>query len=413
MVVGSAVSPAYAQATKFDSTKCNYWNPPSGAEYDDETGEPLTEAWQITRLAPEDAWKIATGKGVTVGVIDTGVDNIEMGYFSAPRVTTYNFAGTDKTTAGSALDCSHGTKVVSLLASKRSDASGANFSGIAPDVTVRAYRALQLSEVKEGELEPIAPTVKAVRQAISDKVDVLNISQSAPNDDATYRSAIADAIAAGIVVVAAAGNGGGSSGPSYPAAYPGVIAVGMTDQTDAAVAESQYDKAMPITVAAPGKNIMALLPSRKSPGLAYDTGEVTGTSFATPLVSGVVAMILEEYPNLTPAEVRRRLEISADPPAGSTPDKQMGYGIVNPYQALTVAISEETSTPVTPAPVTPPLPSDQRPQPDMTVRNVALFIAVLAVTGTLLGFVIRFSLPAARQRGFRPADPEPSKSADR
>ena len=86
MVVGSAVSPAYAQATKFDSTKCNYWNPPSGAEYDDETGEPLTEARQITRLAPEDAWKIATGKGVTVGVIDTGVDNIEMGYFSAPRV---------------------------------------------------------------------------------------------------------------------------------------------------------------------------------------------------------------------------------------------------------------------------------------------------------------------------------------
>lgn len=407
LFAGSPITPAWGEASAFNAATCNYWNPPSGGSYDEETGEPLTDAWQITRLAPEPAWDIATGEGVTVAVIDTGVDNLEMDYFAAPRVTTYNLAGSDKTNDGDPLDCTHGTKVVSLLASRRSEASAANFSGMAPDVTVRSYRALQLSEVTDGDLEPIAPTVKAVRQAIADKVDILNISQSAPNDDDTYRSAIEDAIAAGIVVVAAAGNGGGNAGPSYPAAYPGVIAVGMTDQTDAAVAESQYDDAMPISVAAPGENIMALLPSRSSPGLAYDTGEVTGTSYATPLVSGVVAMVLQAHPDLTPEQVKRRLEASADPPAGGTPDKQLGYGIVNPHRALTLAISEETSTPVTAAPIQPPLPADQRVHPDMSVRNVAVFVAVLAVTGTVLGFVIRFSLPAARARGFRPADPEP------
>jgi subtilisin family serine protease len=283
---------------------------------------------------------------------------------------------------------------------------------MAPDVTIRAYRALQLSEVKDGKLEPLSPTISAIRQAIADKVDVLNISQSAPSDDPRYRAAIEDAIAAGIVVVAAAGNGGGTAGPSFPAAYPGVIAVGMSDQTDAAVAESQYDKAMPVSVAAPGKNLMALLPSRTSPGLAYDTGDVTGTSFATPLVTGVVAMILQRYPKLTPAQVKHRLEASADPPAGGIPDKQLGHGIVNPYRALTLTISDESATPVTATPVTPPLPEDQRPQPDLTVRNTALVVAAIVVAGTLLGVVIRFALPAARRRGFRPATPERSPERD-
>lgn len=410
LLAGTAIVPASAEsATPFAAGRCNYWNPPTGAAYDRSTGEPLTQAWQITRLAPEKAWTIATGRGVTVGVVDTGVDNIDMRYFAAPRVSTFDLAGTDRTSSGDALDCTHGTKVVSLLASRRSTSSEANFSGLAPDVTVRAYRALQLSEVKDGRLEPLGPTIAAIRQAIADRVDVLNISQSAPSDDPQYRAAIEDALAAGIVVVAAAGNGGGTAGPSYPAAYPGVIAVGMSDQTDAAVAESQYDKAMPVSVAAPGKNLMALLPSRTSPGLAYDTGDVTGTSFATPLVTGVVAMILQRYPKLTPAQVKHRLEASADPPAGGTPDKQLGYGIVNPYRALTLTISDESATPVTATPVAPPLPEDQRPQPDLTVRNTALVVAAIAVAGTLLGVVVRFALPAARRRGFRPATPDPRR----
>lgn len=410
LVTGLSCTSAVAETTgngeSFAAGNCNFYERPQGGSYDATTGEPLTEAWQITRLAPEPAWEIATGKGVTAAVIDTGVDNIDMDYYTHERVKAFNFAGyTETPQDGSGYDCTHGTKVVSLLASRRSTSSDASFSGMAPDVTVRAYRALQLSEAKADSLEPFEPTVKAVRQAIKDKVDLINISQSAPTDNPAYREAIKDALAAGIVVVAAAGNAG-ASGPSYPAAYPGVIAVAMTTRTDAVSENSQWGTGMDISVSAPGENLLSLLPSRRNPGLSYDTQSVTGTSFAAPLVSGVVAMILQKYPHLTPAQVKQRLELSADPPAGGVPDARMGYGIVNPSRALTMVISDEATESVAPARVEPPLPVDQRPTPDQTVRNVSIAVAGLAIAGTAVGVTLRFTYPAARKRKFAPAHRE-------
>lgn len=408
-----SVVPALADGTgePFLSSNCNYYERPVGAQFDKSTGEPTTEAWQITRLAPEAAWKVATGKGVKVAVIDTGVDTVDMDdYLSSPRVQTFNYAGYDKTASTSTLyDCTHGTKVVSLLAARRSEASDANFSGIAPDAQVLAYRSLQLSEAKEGDLEPFEPTINAIDRAIRDRVRVINISQSAPGDNAGYRAAIKRAIDAGIVVVAAAGNGG-AIGASYPAAYPGVIAVAMTTSDDSAAELSQWGDGMSISVAAPGDKVMALLPSNKQEGLSYST-EVSGTSFAAPLVSGVVALMLQKDPDLTPAEVKLRLEQSADPPAGTIPDPKLGYGIVNPYRALTMVPSGAATETASPTPVEPPLPEHLRPKPDELPRIVALVIAGVVIAGALLGAVVRFTLPAARKRLFRPASPTPRPPA--
>lgn len=213
LLAASSVTPALAEGTgePFSAGLCQPMAPPETGSYDEQTGEPLTEAWQVTRLAPEKAWGLATGKGVKVAVIDTGVNNTDMEYFSAPRVKTFNYAQTDERLPGTnLLDCVHGTTVVSLLAASRSESSQANFSGIAPDVEVYAYRSLQLSKPKSlDELEPLAPTIAAIRQAIAQRVDIINISQSG-DDTPQYKQAIADAIAAGIVVVAAAGNEGQS-----------------------------------------------------------------------------------------------------------------------------------------------------------------------------------------------------------
>jgi subtilisin family serine protease len=410
LLAASSVTPALAEGTgePFSAGLCQPMAPPETGSYDEQTGEPLTEAWQVTRLAPEKAWGLATGKGVKVAVIDTGVDNTDMEYFSAPRVKTFNYAPTDKRSPGAnLLDCEHGTTVVSLLAASRSESSQANFSGIAPDVEVYAYRSLQLSKRENlDELEPLAPTIAAIRQAIAQRVDIINISQSAPSGDSQYEQAIADAIAAGIVVVAAAGNGG-QSGKSFPAAYPGVIGVAMTNKADGADPQSQWGAEFEISVAAPGVEVLALVPSSKTYGLSYTTS-ITGTSYAAPLVTGVAALILQRYPGLTPAQVKQRLELSADPPAGSVPDPRLGYGIVNPYRALTMSIAGEQPTPRPGETVRPPLPADQRPRPDTTVRDAALVVATVAVSGTLLATIVRFSLPAARERRFRPAQAESS-----
>lgn len=404
------VVPAAADGTgeAFSPGQCNYYLPAADARYSQTTKEPLQAAWQINRLAPERAWALATGKGVTVGVIDTGVDTVDVMYFDNARVKTVNFAPKDpRQLSQTGLDCTHGTKVVSLIAGRRSTDPDANFSGMAPDVHVISYRALQYSEPPgNGELEPFEPTVKAVRQAIKDKVDIINISQSAPTDNAGYRAAIADAIKAGIVVVAAAGNSG-PAGPSYPAAYPGVISVAMTTRTDSAHELSQWGRGMSISVAAPGEQLMAIMPSRKASGLAFESGDGgTGTSFAAPLVTGLAALILQRYPRLTPAQVKHRIEATADPPPGAIPDPKLGHGIINPYRALTMAISEETQPSQAPTPVPTPLHPDDRPRPDHTVRNIAIGVAAGTFGLTLLAFVLRMSLPAARERKFRAAEPE-------
>lgn len=397
----------------FSAGQCNYYLPSPDSQFSQTTKEPLQVAWQIKRLAPEAAWPLATGKGVTVGVIDTGVDNIDMLYFDNARVKTVNFAPKDpRQLQQTGLDCTHGTKVVSLIAGRRSIDPAANFSGIAPAVKVISYRALQFSEPpKDGDLEPFEPTVKAVRQAIKDGVDIINISQSAPSDNAAYRAAITAAIKAGIVVVAAAGNAG-HAGPSYPAAYPGVIAVAMTTRADTAHELSQWGRGMTISVAAPGDQVLALMPSRKASGLAFEAGDgATGTSFAAPLVTGLAALILERYPNLSPAQVKHRLEATADPPPGAVPDPKLGYGIVNPYRALTMAISDEQQPTQSPTQVEPPQHPDDRPKPDNTVRNIAIGVAGGIAALTLLGFVLHMSFPAARARRFQPAQIEPHRPA--
>lgn len=213
---------------------------------------------------------------VTVGIIDTEVTNanaLNLVNFKAKRL----FADSDKPAAPD-----HGNAVAAIIA-----ATGNGFEGLAQGTTLRAA----------GVMREVSPGINAtntllVAQAldwlISEKVQVANLSLgSAP--DAVLAAAITKAQATGMVIVAAAGNGGPQAAPSYPAAYPGVIAVTAIDAQKRLY--TRANRGSYIAIAAPGVDVWVPLPAAdgKTKG-KY----MSGTSFASPFVAAAVAQSIAQ-----------------------------------------------------------------------------------------------------------------------
>jgi subtilisin family serine protease len=128
--------------------------------------------------------------------------------------------------------------------------------------------------------------------------------------------------------VAAAGNAGAKSPPLFPGAYPHVIAVTATDIDDKLFAGANRGKYL--SVSAPGVDILVPAPEN-----AYQL--TTGTSVAAAEVSGIVALLLERNPKLTPADVRRILQASARRLGAGERDDNFGAGLIDPLKALQLA----------------------------------------------------------------------------
>lgn len=407
VVLASQLAPNAAaeyQLTTFRPDNCRSYKPTADAQ--------VTQAWHLERLNMPEAWEIATGKGITVAVIDTGMSPEGSPFFEASRVRTYDYLDGLKTEDPDSpgIDCDHGTKVASLIAAGRSGGQPydvrTDFSGIAPDADIISYRVLSTSGGGEsdGENDSLEPTILAVRNAIAEDVDIINLSQAAGGADPLipeYRAAVEEALAAGIVVVAAAGNADqGISGAPYPASFDGVISVGMVDRTDAPHPMSYPWQT--VSVGAPGADLMALLPSQPRQNApysnqAYESG-IVGTSFAAPIVSGVVALLLETYPDLTPEQVKQRLQVTADPPPNAIPDSQIGYGIVNPMRALTGVARPQEPNPGADASTNTDVTLPDPPKPDMVPAYIGVGIGVGALVVTGLGLVVAFTVPAAVKR---------------
>jgi subtilisin family serine protease len=159
------------------------------------------------------------------------------------------------------------------------------------------------------------------------------MSFAGPKDPSLER-ALKAAHDKGVVLVAAAGNAGPKSPPLYPAADPNVIAVTATDIDDKLF--SGANRGRYVAIAAPGVDILVPAPE----GTYQMT---TGTSVATAHISGVVALMLERNPRLTPAEVRRILTQSAKKLGPAT---DFGAGLVNPGKALELAAPKSAALPV-------------------------------------------------------------------
>jgi subtilisin family serine protease len=233
------------------------------------------------------------GRNVTVAVIDTGIDDSHPDLAGALR-DHFDAVGDGHWDAGQ-----HGTEIGSLIAAR------GQLLGVAPGARLLSIRAFPAKGDQSGEATSLA-LVRALDWAVGQHASIVNMSLAGP-EDPMVDAAVMEAVAAGTTIVAAAGNAGPGAPPAYPAALKGVIAVTATDQDD-----KLYEKANQgayISVAAPGVDVLAA-----APGSGYEL--TTGTSIASAEVSGIVALLKQLAPTLTPGQVASVLSRTAKSIAG-------------------------------------------------------------------------------------------------
>jgi subtilisin family serine protease len=283
-------------------------------------GEGASEQYALAKLHLPQAHALAKGDRVLVAVIDSAVDadHPELAGAVAESLDTLDLPVKPDP---------HGTAVAGAIAAH------ARLTGAAPKASILAVRAF--FGRPDGTVEATSYTIeKGLFLAMSHGARVINMSFTGPRDPAIEQR-MARARAQGVVLVAAAGNAGPKSGPLYPAAYPGVIAVTAIDADDKLF--SGANRGTHIAVAAPGVDLM--LPA---PDGGYQV--ITGTSFAAAEVSGIVALLLEERPALGQDGVRRVLTATAKHLGPKGSEREFGAGLVDAYEAVRSVRPEVATT---------------------------------------------------------------------
>lgn len=264
----------------------------------------LKEQYALAKVQAEKAWQRAGNKGsrkIVVAVIDTGTDYRHESL--APNaVPGYDFAGNDNDpmdeTGGQ--NPGHGTHCSGIIGGTGLVDNG--IQGLSPEVSIMPLRFLDKNG--SGDLNN---GIKAIDYAIEKKVDLISASWGAAVSQSQAQpliDAVKRAEAAGIVFVVAAANDGknNDSYEVYPAnaSLSNTIAVAASNSSDSKPSWSNYGK-MKVNLAAPGENIMSTLPGNKY-------GNLSGTSMATPLVAGLVALVKAQDNTLKPMEIRSLLQ---------------------------------------------------------------------------------------------------------
>ena len=312
-----------------------------------------TEQWVLSDLNIQPAWAATRGQGITVAVIDSGVDPNVSDLTGSVR-TGPNFSGVN-TPPGNPNWGTHGTWMASLIAGHGHD-GGSGIIGTAPQSTVLSirvitdtqdpnYGAYQRESATKGQDELAA----AIRYAVGQHAQVISMSLGYNLPSEAVRAALQDAYQHNVVVVASAGNSGdaayaagdGHAAYSFPANYPGVLAVAAVNSSNQVATFSSQN--LSVQVAAPGYKV----PAQGRDGQYW---YVSGTSPACALTAGVVALIKARYPRLTDPQVIAAITSSTTPstrPRGGY-DEQIGFGVVNAGAALTAAGKLSAAAPAAP-----------------------------------------------------------------
>ncbi|MCX4552123.1 type VII secretion-associated serine protease mycosin [Streptomyces sp. NBC_01500] len=293
------------------------------------------QQWELDAMHTQQAWRTTKGKGITVAVLDTGVDatNPDLAGQVLPAKDLIGFGAGP----GDRSWARHGTAMAGIIAGHGhgpDDSEGV--LGIAPEARILPVRViLEGSDpaIKKARESRGGALADGIRWAADHHADVINLSlgddSASARPEAGQDDAIQYALSKGAVVVASAGNGGEKGDHiSYPAAYPGVIAVAAVDRygTHASFSTRRWYA----TVSAPGVDVVIADPDHK-----YYEG--WGTSAASAFVSGAVALVRAAHPDLTPAQIKKLLTDTARSAPRGGRDDAHGYGIVDPAAALRAA----------------------------------------------------------------------------
>lgn len=272
-----------------------------------------------------EAWSITRGAGVTIAIIDTGVDGNHEDLRGAV------VGGTDVSGIGSpdgqtpvGSSPAHGTMVASLAAGRGHD-GGDGVIGSAPGASV-----LSVSMSFGNTIIPADEQIaEAVIWAVDNGADVISLSLTRNTREwpVSWDRAFGYAEDNDVVVVAAAGNrSAGTEVVGAPATMPGVLTVGGVDRAGVASARAS-SQGITIGVMAPSENLVGALP-----GEGYALW--AGTSGATPIVSGIAALVRAAHPELDAANAVNRILATARPVTPTIPDPLYGFGLIDAYDAV-------------------------------------------------------------------------------
>jgi subtilisin family serine protease len=268
--------------------------------------------YALGKLGLRGIHRLVKGNNITVAVIDSEID-LNHAELRGAILDQYDAVGAEDKPH------SHGTGMAGAIVAHR------RLMGIAPSAQLYAIHAFS-SRAATAESTTFN-IIRGLNWAVAKGVRVINMSFTGPRDPSMER-ALRAAHDRGIVLIAAAGNDGPKSPPLYPAADPNVIAVTATDRNDKVFPGANRGRY--IAVAAPGVDIAV-----PAPDGAYQL--TTGTSVASAEVSGIVALLLERNPNLTPDDIRSILTSSAKHPGTKQRDDIYGSGLVDPAKAIQAA----------------------------------------------------------------------------
>ncbi|MEW2554063.1 S8 family serine peptidase [Streptomyces zhihengii] len=276
--------------------------------------------WYLDAMNAEEIWKTSTGKGITVAVIDTGVDP------STPSLKGQVLKGWDASEAeGDETDdySGHGTTVAELIAGT---GEGGGIKGLAPDAKVIPYRVSD-TELQNEQKVNAFDMEQAIRAAADGDAQVINISMATDFYNSPMRRAVEYAQAKGKLLFAGTGNNADKANKiQYPAGYAAAVAVAATGKDGKVAPYSTHGDF--VDLAAPGSEIPMWCDEQLR---SYCRGE--GTSYATPLASASAALIWSKNPDWTANQVLRVMFESAgrgEDWKEGTVSNYLGHGIVRP-----------------------------------------------------------------------------------
>ncbi|MGA4984937.1 type VII secretion-associated serine protease mycosin [Streptomyces cellulosae] len=291
--------------------------------------------WALDALHADRVWPTTRGAGITVAVLDTGVEadhpDLDGNVLEGKDLVGFGAREGDEAWAR------HGTAMAGIIAGHgHGPGNGDGVLGVAPEAKILPVRVIL--EDKDPARAKARSTrgsalAEGIRWAADHGADVINLSlgddSASAHPEEGEDEAIQYALRKGVVVVASAGNGGEKGDRiSYPAAYPGVIAATAVDRygTRAPFSTRRWYA----TVSAPGVDVIIADPDHR-----YYEG--WGTSAAAAFVSGAVALLKAAHPDLTPAQIKRLLEDTARNAPASGRDDSRGYGFIDPAAAIEAA----------------------------------------------------------------------------
>ncbi|WP_078960004.1 type VII secretion-associated serine protease mycosin [Streptomyces sp. NRRL B-24085] len=284
------------------------------------------DQWALDALQADAVWKISKGKGVTVAVIDNGV-NAEHQDLKGNVLKGKDFVDGDDDASPEGEN--HGTEMASIIAGHGHGAGESDgVMGLAPSAKILPIRV---------NLDDGSGFADEIRYAVDRGAKVINISMTLESTQYENSASPADlaaidyALNKDVLIVAGAGNDGIGPDLPFPANAPGVMAVGGVDKSGEYWTKSNYGPEIMVT--APATRIVGA----GSPGNRLRIGD--GTSNSTAFVSASAALLRSKYPHLTAGQIANRLVKTAVLPSSaeglSLPDEKYGYGAIHPLSALT------------------------------------------------------------------------------